>query len=87
MIISQLELGRLCVNQFEATHGGRVDICFNPIFHDLFSEVVPDTHLVQKSKIVISDERTAHVDLDMEQTIWKVVRDKREDSAAITIQN
>lgn len=43
--------------------------------------------LLQKSKIVISDERTAHVDLDMEQTIWKVVRDKREDSAAITIQN
>ena len=43
--------------------------------------------LFQKSKIIISDERTSHVDLDMEQTIWKVVRDKREDSAAITIQN
>ena len=43
--------------------------------------------LLQKSKIIISDERTAHVDLDMELTIWKVVRDKREDSAAITIQN
>ena len=26
MIISQLELGRLCVNQFETTHGGRVDM-------------------------------------------------------------
>ena len=41
--------------------------------------------LLQKSKIVISDERTAHVDLDMEQTIWKVVRDKLKDFTVITI--
>ena len=41
--------------------------------------------LLHQSKIVILDEPTAHVDLDTEQTIWNVVRDKLKDSTVITI--
>ena len=41
--------------------------------------------LLQKNKIVILDEPTAHVDPDTEQTIWKVVREKLRDSTVITI--
>ncbi|CAH3108598.1 unnamed protein product [Pocillopora meandrina] len=41
--------------------------------------------LLQRSKIVVLDEPTAHVDPDTEQTIWNVVRDKLKDSTVITI--
>ncbi|KAL9956501.1 hypothetical protein ACROYT_G037983 [Oculina patagonica] len=41
--------------------------------------------LLQKSKIIILDEPTAHVDPDTEQTIWNVVREKLRDSTVITI--
>ena len=41
--------------------------------------------LLQKNKIIILDEPTAHVDPDTEQTIWKVVREKLRDSTVITI--
>ena len=41
--------------------------------------------LLQRSKIIILDEPTAHVDPDTEQTIWNVVRDKLKDSTVITI--
>ena len=41
--------------------------------------------LLQRSKIIILDEPTAHVDPDTEQTIWNVVRDKLKDSTIITI--
>ena len=41
--------------------------------------------LLQKNKIVILDEPTAHVDPDTEQTIWKVVREKLRESTVITI--
>ena len=41
--------------------------------------------LLQRSKIVVLDEPTAHVDPDTEQTIWNVVRDKLEESTVITI--
>lgn len=41
--------------------------------------------LLQRSKIIVLDEPTAHVDPDTEQTIWNVVRDKLKDSTAITI--
>ena len=41
--------------------------------------------LLQQSKIVILDEPTAHVDLETEQTIWNVVREKLKDSTVITI--
>ena len=41
--------------------------------------------LLQKNKIIILDEPTAHVDPDTEQTIWKVVREKLQDSTVITI--
>ena len=41
--------------------------------------------LLQRSKIVVMDEPTAHVDPDTEQTIWNVVRDKLKESTVITI--
>ncbi|KAL9971726.1 hypothetical protein ACROYT_G017928 [Oculina patagonica] len=41
--------------------------------------------LLQRNKIVILDEPTAHVDPDTEQTIWNVVREKLRDSTVITI--
>lgn len=41
--------------------------------------------LLQKSRIIILDEPTAHVDPETEQTIWKVVRDKLKDFTVITI--
>ncbi|PFX28844.1 multidrug resistance-associated protein 4-like [Stylophora pistillata] len=41
--------------------------------------------LLQRSRIIILDEPTAHVDPETEQTIWKVVRDKLKDSTVITI--
>ena len=41
--------------------------------------------LLQKNKIVILDEPTAHVDPDTEQTIWNVAREKLQDSTVITI--
>ena len=41
--------------------------------------------LLQKNKIVILDEPTAHVDPDTEQTIWNVAREKLRDSTVITI--
>ena len=41
--------------------------------------------LLKRSKIIILDEPTAHVDPDTEQTIWDVVRDKLKDSTVITI--
>ena len=41
--------------------------------------------LLQRNKIIILDEPTAHVDPDTEQTIWRVVRDKLKDSTVITI--
>ena len=41
--------------------------------------------LLQKSKIVILDEPTAHVDPDTERTIWNVVREKLKNSTVITI--
>jgi len=41
--------------------------------------------LLQQTKIIILDEPTAHVDPETEQTIWKVVRDKLQDSTVITI--
>ena len=41
--------------------------------------------LLQRSKIVILDEPTAHVDPDTEETIWNVVRDKLKESTVITI--
>ncbi len=41
--------------------------------------------LLQRSKIIILDEPTAHVDPDTEQTIWNVVREKLRDSTVITI--
>ena len=41
--------------------------------------------LLQKNKIIVLDEPTAHVDPDTEQTIWKVVREKLRDPTVITI--
>jgi len=41
--------------------------------------------LLQKNKIIILDEPTAHVDPDTKQTIWNVVREKLRDSTVITI--
>ncbi|PFX12981.1 Multidrug resistance-associated protein 4 [Stylophora pistillata] len=41
--------------------------------------------LLQRSKRVVLDEPTAHVDPDTEQTIWNVVRDKLKESTVITI--
>ena len=41
--------------------------------------------LLQKNKIIILDEPTAHVDPDTEQTIWNVVRKKLRDCTVITI--
>ena len=41
--------------------------------------------LLQKNKIIILDEPTAHVDPDTEQTIWNVVHEKLQDSTVITI--
>ena len=41
--------------------------------------------LLQRSKIVVLDEPTAHLDPDTEQTIWNVVRDKLKESTVITI--
>ena len=41
--------------------------------------------LLHRSKIIILDEPTAHVDPQTEQTIWNVVRDKLKDSTVITI--
>ena len=41
--------------------------------------------LLQKNKIIVLDEPTAHVDPDTEKTIWNVVREKLRDSTVITI--
>ncbi|XP_022794841.1 multidrug resistance-associated protein 4-like [Stylophora pistillata] len=41
--------------------------------------------LLRRSKIVVLDEPTAHVDPDTEQTIWNVVREKLKESTVITI--
>ena len=41
--------------------------------------------LLQRNKIIILDEPTAHVDPDTEQTVWNVVREKLQDSTVITI--
>ena len=41
--------------------------------------------LLQRNRIIILDEPTAHVDPDTEQTIWKAVREKLQDSTVITI--
>ena len=41
--------------------------------------------LLHRSRIIILDEPTAHVDPETEQTIWKVVRDKLKDSTVITV--
>ena len=41
--------------------------------------------LLQRNKIIILDEPTAHVDPETEQIIWKVVREKLRDSTVITI--
>ena len=41
--------------------------------------------LLQKNKIIILDEPTAHVDPSTEETIWNVVREKLRDSTVITI--
>ena len=41
--------------------------------------------LLQRNKIIILDEPTAHVDPDTEQTIWNVVREKLRDSTVIII--
>ena len=41
--------------------------------------------LLQKSKIIILDEPTAHVDPATEETIWRVVREKLKDSTVIII--
>lgn len=41
--------------------------------------------LLHRSRIIILDEPTAHVDPETEETIWKVVRDKLKDSTVITI--
>ena len=39
--------------------------------------------LLQRSKIVVLDEPTAHV--DTEETIWNVVRDELKESTVITL--
>lgn len=41
--------------------------------------------LKKKSKIVILDEPTAHVDPATEQTVWRVVREKLKGSTVIII--
>ena len=41
--------------------------------------------LLQRSKIIILDEPTAHVDPATEQTIWDIVREKLKDATVITI--
>ena len=41
--------------------------------------------LLQKNKIVILDEPTAHVDPGTEQTIWNVAREKLRDFTVINI--
>ena len=41
--------------------------------------------LLQRSKIVILDEPTSHVDPQTEQIIWNVVREKLKESTVITI--
>ena len=41
--------------------------------------------LLRRSKIVILDEPTAHVDPDTEETIWKIVNEKLKDATIITI--
>ena len=41
--------------------------------------------LLQRSKIIILDEPTSHVDPETEETIWNVVREKLKDSTVITI--
>ena len=41
--------------------------------------------LLQKNKIIVLDEPTAHVDPQTEQTIWNVVREKLKGSTVITI--
>ena len=40
--------------------------------------------LLERSKIVVLDEPTAHVDPNTEQTIWNVVQDKLKKSTVIT---
>ena len=40
--------------------------------------------LLQKNKIIVLDEPTAHVDPDTEKTIWNIVREKLRDSTVIT---
>ena len=41
--------------------------------------------LLRRSKIVILDEPTAHVDPGTEQTIWEIVNDKLKDTTLITV--
>jgi len=41
--------------------------------------------LLQRNKIIILDEPTAHVDPDTEQTIWNTVREKLRNSTVIII--
>ena len=40
--------------------------------------------LLERSKIVVLDEPTVHVDPNTEQTIWNVVQDKLKESTVIT---
>ena len=40
--------------------------------------------LLERSKIVVLDEPTAHVDPNTEQKIWNVVQDKLKESTVIT---
>lgn len=41
--------------------------------------------LLRRSKIIILDEPTAHVDPNTEETIWKIVNEKLKDATIITI--
>jgi len=41
--------------------------------------------LLQRSKIIVLDEPTSHVDPETEKTIWNVVREKLKDSTVIII--
>lgn len=41
--------------------------------------------LLQRNKIVILDEPTAHVDPETEQTIWTIVREKLTHCTVITV--
>ena len=39
----------------------------------------------RRTKIIVLDEPTAHVDPDTEKTIWNVVREKLRDATVITV--